>query len=105
MGTAATAVADVGGRLQRRRRGGGDAATTTTRPRLPLDGDPFTLGVASGDPRSDSVILWTRLAPDPLAADGARRHARRAEVDVVWEVATDDGFDDIVASGVEVADP
>ena len=27
---------------------------------------PFTLGVASGDPLSDSVVLWTRLAPDPL---------------------------------------
>jgi alkaline phosphatase D len=25
--------------------------------------DPFTLGVASGSPRADSVVLWTRLAP------------------------------------------
>ncbi len=33
-------------------------------------GDPFSLGVASGDPWSDSVVLWTRLAPDPLALDG-----------------------------------
>ena len=31
---------------------------------------PFTLGVASGDPLSDSVVLWTRLAPNPLAEDG-----------------------------------
>ncbi len=31
---------------------------------------PFTLGVASGDPRPDGVVLWTRLAPDPLAEDG-----------------------------------
>ena len=37
--------------------------------------DPFTLGVASGDPWADSVVLWTRLAPQPLALDGARRHA------------------------------
>ncbi|MGH9767893.1 MAG: PhoD-like phosphatase N-terminal domain-containing protein, partial [Blastocatellia bacterium] len=28
--------------------------------------DPFSLGVASGDPLPDSVVLWTRLAPDPL---------------------------------------
>lgn len=25
--------------------------------------DPFTLGVASGDPLPDAVVLWTRLAP------------------------------------------
>ncbi|HYF72586.1 MAG TPA: PhoD-like phosphatase N-terminal domain-containing protein, partial [Nocardioides sp.] len=33
-------------------------------------GDPFTLGVASGDPEPGGVVLWTRLAPRPLAADG-----------------------------------
>ena len=27
---------------------------------------PFSLGVASGDPSPDGVVLWTRLAPDPL---------------------------------------
>ena len=32
--------------------------------------DPFTLGVASGDPAPDGVVLWTRLAPNPLADDG-----------------------------------
>lgn len=26
---------------------------------------PFTLGIASGDPLPDGVVLWTRLAPDP----------------------------------------
>lgn len=31
--------------------------------------DPFTLGVASGDPHPDSVLLWTRLAPAPCRAD------------------------------------
>src|SRR5690606_3988708 len=31
---------------------------------------PFTLGVASGDPMPDSVVLWTRLAPDPLNGGG-----------------------------------
>src|SRR5882757_4656357 len=31
----------------------------------------FTLGVASGDPSADGVVLWTRLAPDPFAVDGA----------------------------------
>lgn len=32
--------------------------------------NPFTLGIASGSPRETSVILWTRLAPDPLAGGG-----------------------------------
>lgn len=32
--------------------------------------DPFTLGVASGDPEPDGFVIWTRLALDPLAADG-----------------------------------
>ena len=31
---------------------------------------PFTLGVASGDPGPDGVVLWTRLAPDPLNGGG-----------------------------------
>ena len=29
-------------------------------------GNPFSLGVASGSPRSDGFVLWTRLAPEPL---------------------------------------
>ena len=36
----------------------------------PATASPFTLGVASGDPTPDGVVLWTRLAPDPLAPDG-----------------------------------
>jgi alkaline phosphatase D len=31
---------------------------------------PFTLGVASGDPSADGVVLWTRLALDPLVENG-----------------------------------
>ena len=27
---------------------------------------PFYHGVASGDPTSDAVIIWTRVTPDPL---------------------------------------
>ena len=33
-------------------------------------GYPFTLGVASGDPQPDGVVLWTRLAPSPLSGNG-----------------------------------
>jgi len=31
-----------------------------------FSGYPFMLGVASGDPLADGIVLWTRLAPDPL---------------------------------------
>jgi len=46
------------GRLRRRQRHGRGARATR-----------FSLGVASGDPAPDGFVLWTRLAPDPLAAD------------------------------------
>ena len=60
----------------------------------------FTLGVASGDPLPDSVILWTRLVPDPL-----RDLMPRAIIPVSWEVATDEAFTDVVASGDAEAHP
>lgn len=80
------------------------AATKTPATRNPYGGDrdPFTLGVASGDPLSDAVVIWTRLAPDPLADDG--KAGMGAEpVDVIWEVATDDGFTKGVKQGVFTA--
>ncbi|MGH3326282.1 MAG: alkaline phosphatase D family protein [Streptomycetales bacterium] len=60
--------------------------------------DPFTLGVASGDPAPDGVVLWTRLAPDPLADDG-RGGMPDLEIPVQWQVATDEGFRNVVRSG------
>jgi alkaline phosphatase D len=58
--------------------------------------DPYTLGVASGSPREDSVILWTRLAPRPLEEGGMPASA----VEVEWQVAEDEGFARIAAHGV-----
>jgi alkaline phosphatase D len=66
-----------------------------------LPGDPFTLGVASGDPRSESVILWTRLAIDPL--NGGAMQVE--DVPVIWEVALSDDFSDIVRSDFAFATP
>ncbi len=83
--------------------GSGASATTTTATTLPvpdLPGDPFTLGVASGDPLSDAVVLWTRLAPEPLAARGGM--PRGIDVPVRWEAQTLDGREP-VADGVTVA--
>src|SRR5690349_14363511 len=47
----------------------------------------FPQGLASGDPRPDSVILWTRVA----SADGP--------TSVSYQVALDDGFQQVVAEG------
>ena len=51
--------------------------------------DPFTLGVASGDPDHESVVLWTRLAPKPLQTAGGMP---TNSVAVNWELATDDSM-------------
>jgi alkaline phosphatase D len=67
-------------------------------------GNPFTLGVASGDPSSDGVVLWTRLAPDPLAVDGAGGMPA-TPVRVEYEVALDERFRGVVRRGSVVAMP
>ncbi|ONI69950.1 alkaline phosphatase [Kribbella sp. ALI-6-A] len=59
---------------------------------------PFQLGVASGEPDASSVVLWTRLAPSPLNADGQGGMAN-TNVVVDWQVSTDDRFTTLVASG------
>ena len=63
---------------------------------------PFLLGLASGDPAADSVVLWTRLAPTPLASDG---HGGMADADVAvdWQVSTSATFASLVASGTATA--
>lgn len=58
--------------------------------------NPFTLGVASGDPNHNSVVLWTKLAPRPLDPDGGMPDSN---VEVSYEVATSDAFTSIVKSG------
>jgi alkaline phosphatase D len=64
----------------------------------------FGLGVASGAPRPDSAVLWTRLAPEPLAEDGHGGMPRHSYA-VHWEVATDPGFRDVVRRGRALAQP
>ncbi|MEO2016515.1 MAG: alkaline phosphatase D family protein [Fuerstiella sp.] len=60
---------------------------------------PFQLGIASGDPSSDGVVLWTRLAPDPLNGGGMPYE----DVRVRWQVATDEGMTKVVRKGVATA--
>ncbi|CAN5286281.1 alkaline phosphatase PhoD [soil metagenome] len=64
-------------------------------------GNPFALGVASGDPLPDAVVLWTRLAPEPLAGGGMPAR----DVPVEWQVAEDDGFRRVVRHGTATARP
>jgi len=67
-------------------------------------GDPFTLGVASGDPVSDGFVLWTRLAPSPISPDGQGGMAGMpAQVPVQWEIAGDEAMRDVVRRGVAYA--
>jgi alkaline phosphatase D len=61
----------------------------------------FTLGVASGDPLPDGVVIWTRLAPDPLNGGGMPPQ----NVPVRWEVAEDEGMRRIVQKGEWSARP
>jgi alkaline phosphatase D len=63
---------------------------------------PFTLGVASGYPQPNGMVLWTRLAPQPLAPGGGMPPNT---VPVHWEVATAPDFQTIVDSGTAYATP
>src|SRR5947209_4857086 len=66
------------------------------------DGYPFTLGVASGEPAQDGFVLWTRLAPTPLALDG--QGGSLEPVTVMWEAAEDDAIRNVVRTGTARAD-
>lgn len=49
----------------------------------------FLHGVASGDPLHDRIILWTRVTPSDMAAC----------IEVVWEIASDEAFKQLVNTG------
>ncbi len=66
-----------------------------------LQDDPFALGVASGSPQPESVVLWTRLVRQrtlTLAPD-------TGPLTVAWEVADDEAFAHIVRRGQAAALP
>jgi alkaline phosphatase D len=65
--------------------------SSDTRPATAVrfDSYPFKLGIASGQPRPDSVVIWTRLAPEPTQPSGG---LPPAPVAVRWEVAEDAAF-------------
>jgi alkaline phosphatase D len=50
---------------------------------------PFYHGVASGDPLTDRVVIWTRVTPD----------GEVQSVPVTWEISTDQNFTQVLKSG------
>jgi alkaline phosphatase D len=63
---------------------------------------PFTLGVASGMPRPDSVVLWTRLAPQPHAPGGG---LPPLPIRLRWELADDEAFSRRLRAGTVLVHP
>jgi alkaline phosphatase D len=57
---------------------------------------PFRLGVASGAPAADGMVLWTRLVAPELAVQ---------PVAVRWEIADDEAFQRVVQRGQAEARP
>jgi alkaline phosphatase D len=87
-----------------------DAAAAIALGSLPAFGDerdvrfranPFGLGVASGDPHTDGIVLWARLDPSALDQAGALR----SPVPVRWELSEDERFRRIVRKGSQIAQP
>jgi alkaline phosphatase D len=56
---------------------------------------PFALGVASGSPQPSSVVLWTRLATKA----GSTKKIPNVAIDVQWELAEDESFSMLIATG------
>jgi alkaline phosphatase D len=54
--------------------------------------EPFYHGVASGDPATDRVILWTKVTPDGTVLSGD-------PIQVQWRIATDTAMTNIVNNG------
>lgn len=57
--------------------------------------NPFALGVASGDPLPEGVVIWTRLAPNPTEGGGMAPETYQVE----WEVAHDESMSSIARRG------
>ncbi|RXT21609.1 MULTISPECIES: alkaline phosphatase D family protein [unclassified Bosea (in: a-proteobacteria)] len=63
---------------------------------------PFGLGIASGDPSADGFVIWTKLAPLPLARNGGMP---MKAVEVAYEIATEANMRGSVQRGTALARP
>jgi len=72
------------------------AAAATVHRKAYTGGIEFLHGVASGDPLTDRVVLWTRVTP---------KSPVHGHIEVVWEVASDAGFHHLAAHGTHTTGP
>ena len=56
---------------------------------------PFYHGVASGDPLTDRVIIWTRVTPGDSVAS----------IDVQWELSANENFDPVIKEASVTTSP
>ena len=56
---------------------------------------PFRHGVASGDPLTTQVVLWTRVTPPESAA---------GSIEIAWQIALDERMSQVVARGTARTD-
>ena len=74
-----------------------------------LQHNPFSLGIASGDPSPDGFVLWTRLMPTDAPPPGTALPPETLTLfgpqTVCWEVAHDEQFKQIAARGTAEASP
>jgi alkaline phosphatase D len=66
-----------------------------------FDKNPFILGVASGSPTDQSIVLWTRLVDEGVFGSNLPNEP----IEVKWELALDREFSKIIKSGVSLAVP
>jgi alkaline phosphatase D len=66
-----------------------------------FDKNPFLLGVASGSPTDQSIVLWTRLIDEGLLASNLSNQP----IEVKWELAQDEKFSQTIQSGISLAIP
>lgn len=92
-----SAAAAAGGLLA-----GLPSSATAAIARSAIRDDPFTLGIASGDPLPGAVVIWTRLAPSPYEVGGG---VERGSHPVQWKVAEDPAFARVVREGTAFAHP
>lgn len=74
------------------------AGANSATPKFPSE--PFTVGVASGDPTPSGVVLWTRLAPRPLEPGGGME---AHNIEVSWELAEDETMKKVLRHGTATA--
>ncbi|MGQ0528315.1 MAG: alkaline phosphatase D family protein [Panacagrimonas sp.] len=80
-------------------------AQRIARPARSFANDPFSLGVASGEPQADGFVIWTRLAPDPLADESGAGGMPPEAVAVEWLIAEDEQLRKPVREGIALAEP